>query len=245
VSLDKVLAKRLVSQAGVATAAYLQMVTGKEPLPKGFRFPAVVKPVAEGSSKGVLSTSVAHNEAELRELSTSVIQRYRQPALVEEYLPGREFTIGLLGEKRPRVLPPMEVVFTEIAGDFPLYTLEHKLEWGSSVRYEAPAKISPKLAKELERAARIAFTALGCRDVARVDFRLDAEGKPHFIECNPLPGLSPGWSDLCLIADAVGIEYRTLVGEILTPAIRRYRARERERREVRTNGDDAERFENG
>jgi D-alanine-D-alanine ligase len=228
-SLDKVLAKRLVQQAGVATAAHLQMSSAKEPLPKGLRFPVVVKPVAEGSSKGVLQTSVAHDETELRELAAAVIQRYQQPALVEEYLPGREFTVGLLGEAKPRVLPPMEIVFSEIAGKFPLYTLEHKLDWGDAVRYEVPAKIDAKLAKELERAARTAFKALGCRDVARIDFRLDAEGRPNFIECNPLPGLSPGWSDLCLIADAAGIEYRALIAEILAPAIRRLRARERAR----------------
>lgn len=235
--LDKVLAKKLVHQAGVLTAAHVQMSSVKEPLPKGWRFPAVVKPVAEGSSKGVLPTSVAHNETELRELVQAVIARYQQPALVEEYLPGREFTVGLLGEERPRVLPPMEIVFNKGAGEFPLYTLEHKLAWVDAVRYEVPATLSPKLHKELERAARAAFKALGCRDVARIDFRLDAAGRPSFIECNPLPGLSPGWSDLCLIASAAGIEYRSLVGEILAPAIRRFRAQERLSRKALRPGE--------
>lgn len=235
--LDKVLAKRLVHQAGVLTSAHVQMSSAKEPLPKGWRFPAVVKPVAEGSSKGVLPTSVAHDEAELRELVQGVVTRYQQPALVEEYLPGREFTVGLLGEDRPRVLPPMEIVFNPAAGDFPLYTLEHKLAWVDAVRYEVPAKLEPKLQRELERAARAAFKALGCRDVARIDFRLDAEGRPSFIECNPLPGLSPGWSDLCLIAKAAGIEYHALVGEILAPAIRRFRAQERLTRKAAQAGD--------
>jgi D-alanine-D-alanine ligase len=235
--LDKVLAKKLVHQAGVLTSAHVQMSGPKDPLPKGWRFPAVVKPVAEGSSKGVLPTSVAHNEAELRELVQGVVTRYQQPALVEEYLPGREFTVGLLGEERPRVLPPMEIVFNPAAGQFPLYTLEHKLAWVDAVRYEVPAKIEPKLLKELERAARAAFKALGCRDVARIDFRLDVEGRPSFIECNPLPGLSPGWSDLCLIASAAGIEYHSLVGEILAPAIRRFRAQERQSRKAARVGD--------
>jgi D-alanine-D-alanine ligase len=235
--LDKVLAKKLVHQAGVLTSAHVQMSSAKDPLPKGWRFPAVVKPVAEGSSKGVLPTSVAHNEAELRELVQGVVTRYQQPALVEEYLPGREFTVGLLGEDRPRVLPPMEIVFNPAAGDFPLYTLEHKLAWVDAVRYEVPAKLEPKLQRELERAARAAFKALGCRDVARIDFRLDAEGRPSFIECNPLPGLSPGWSDLCLIASAAGIEYHALVGEILAPAIRRFRAQERLTRKAAQAGD--------
>jgi D-alanine-D-alanine ligase len=234
--LDKVLAKKLVHQAGVLTSAHVQMSSAKDPLPKGWRFPAVVKPVAEGSSKGVLPTSVAHDETELRDLVQAVLSRYQQPALVEEYLPGREFTVGLLGEERPRVLPPMEIIFNAGAGEFPLYTLEHKLAWVDAVSYQVPARIEPKLHKELERAARAAFKALGCRDVARIDFRLDAEGRPSFIECNPLPGLSPGWSDLCLIASAAGIDYHSLVGEILAPALRRFRVQERLNRKAARSG---------
>lgn len=89
------------------------------------------------------------------------------------------------------------------------------------VRYEAPAKVELKLLKELERVGRKAFMALGCKDVARIDIRLDAKGKAHFIECNPLPGLTPGWSDLCIIAEAAGMDYRTLIGAIMSPAIKR------------------------
>jgi D-alanine-D-alanine ligase len=153
-------------------------------------------------------------------LVRDTLRRYRQPALVEEYLPGREFTVAVLGQ---RVLPAMEIVFTKAAGKHPLYTLEHKLAWVDAVRYQAPAKVSPALGRELERAARCVFSTLGCRDLARIDFRLDARGRPCFIECNPLPGLSPGWSDLCLIAEAAGISYHRLVGDILEPALRRFR----------------------
>jgi D-alanine-D-alanine ligase len=131
----------------------------------------------------------------------------------------------------------MEIVFDESAGAFPLYTLEHKLAWVAAVRYQVPARIEPKLHRELVHAARVAFKALGCRDVARIDFRLDAEGRPSFIECNPLPGLSPGWSDLCLIASAAGIEYQGLIAEILAPAIRRFRAQKRLSRRATRAGD--------
>ncbi len=93
-----------------------------------------------------------------------------------------------------------------------------------------PAKLEPGQQKALERAARECFIALGCRDVARIDFRMDEQGKIYFLECNPLPGLTPGWSDLVLIAKAAGMEYDALIAEILSGAFRRYKERERERR---------------
>lgn len=235
-ALDKALAKRVVAQAGVMTPEWVLMTSGKERLPKNFAFPAIVKPVAEGSSKGVLGTSVVESEAELREVAREMAGRYRQAALVETYLSGREFTVAMLGERRPRVLPPMEIVFTNPNNKRPVYAFEHKLDWSKELRYESPAKVDDKLGAELEKAARTVFTALGCRDVARVDLRLDALGRVNFVECNPLPGLTPDWSDICLIAKGAGMDYRTLIGEILAPAIRRYQERERERRgEFKTN----------
>ncbi len=229
IALDKSLAKRVVWQQGILTPAFALMTTGKERLPKELRLPAIVKPVAEGSSKGILGKSVVRTEAELRELAREMAARYQQPALVESYIQGREFTVGLLGERRPKVLPIMEVVF--IGGEaLPIYDFSAKLDWSHRIRYDVPAKLEPSQQREIERVARAVFTALGCRDVARVDFRMDAEGKIYFLECNPLPGLTPGWSDLVLIAQAAGLEYRALIGEILSCAIRRYRERERARK---------------
>jgi D-alanine-D-alanine ligase len=108
-----------------------------------------------------------------------------------------------------------------------------KQDWNASLRYEVPARLTGRELDRLERAARECFAALGCRDVARLDFRMDADGRVHFIECNPLPGLAPGWSDLVLIAQAAGIDYRGLIGEILSLAIRRLQERERERERAR------------
>ncbi len=227
ITLDKGLAKRICKQAGVPTPEWFGMRSAKDKLPKGLSFPVVVKPIAEGSSKGVLGTCVAEDERELREKAAAIIARYRQPALVEAFLPGREFTVALLGEKKPRVLPPMEIVFTRKDVKNPVYTFDHKLEPTDEIRYDAPAKVDPELQRDIEHVARAAFGALGCRDVARIDGRLDAKGKPHFIECNPLPGLTPDWSDICLIGKGVGMDYRTLIGEILAPAVRRFRAREK------------------
>jgi len=108
-----------------------------------------------------------------------------------------------------------------------------KQDWNDKIRYEVPARLEPRELERLEKAARECFAALGCRDVARVDFRMDPEGRIYFIESNPLPGLAPGWSDLVLIAQAAGLDYRTLIGEILSFAIRRYQERERERERAR------------
>jgi D-alanine-D-alanine ligase len=229
IALDKALAKRVVWQQGILTPDFVLMNTGKERLPKELRLPAIVKPVAEGSSKGILGKSVVQTEAELREVAREMALRYRQPALVESYIQGREFTVGMLGERRPKVLPIMEVVFTSDE-PLPIYDFAAKLDWTHRVRYDVPAKLEPAPQREIERVARAVFTALGCRDVARVDFRMDAEGKIYFLECNPLPGLTPGWSDLVLVAQAAGLEYRALIGEILSCGIRRYRERERARR---------------
>ena len=226
--LDKGLAKRIVREAGVPTAEFLMMMSPKQRLPPGWQYPCLVKPVAEGSSKGVSRRTVATSEAELRDIVAEVITKYRQAAIVEAFLPGREFTVGLLGERRPRVLPPMEIVFLDGAEPYPLYGWEAKLEAAGKVECRVPADVDPKLRQQLDASARKVFQVLQCRDVARVDFRLDAAGQVCFIECNPLPGLTPGWSDLCLIADAAGLDYQTLVAEILAPAIRRMRSRRRE-----------------
>jgi D-alanine-D-alanine ligase len=185
--------------------------------------------VAEGSSKGVVGSSVVHDEHELRGLVRQIVTRYDQPALVEAYLPGREFTVGLLGEKRPRVLPTMEIVFTDQSVSHPVYSYGHKKETEQGVRFEVPARVDDALGREISRVARRAFEALGCRDVARIDLRLDAHGRAQFMECNPLPGLSPGFSDLCVVAEAAGLRYHELIGTILEPALRRLRSARRQR----------------
>lgn len=233
-ALDKALAKKVVRAAGIDTPNFQLMSTGRERLDKQFtRWPLMVKPVAEGSSKGVISKSVCHSEPELREVVKELVDRYQQPALVEEYIGGREFTVGLLGERRPEVLPPMEIVFTDKSDKTPIYKFEDKLEENDRIRYEVPAKLEPGQLERLKAAARTAFMSLGCRDVARIDFRMDDEtGRIYFIECNPLPGLTPGWSDLVLIAQGDGMDYRTLIGEILSGAIRRYKERGSKRRDV-------------
>ncbi len=228
IALDKGLAKRLVAEAGLRTPPFVLMVSGKERLPKNLYFPVIVKPVAEGSSKGIVETSVVETEEELRRLVAEISGKYRQAVIAESFLPGREFTVGLLGEKRPKVLPIMEVLFENHSQRYPIYSFDNRFV-EDHIRYEVPARIEPSLRAELEKQARSVFAILGCRDIARIDFRLDKNGHINFMECNPLPSLVPGYSDFCLIAEAAGMNYRTLIGEILDPALRRLREKNKEK----------------
>jgi len=223
ICLDKALTKRLLTE--VDTPSFQVLTTGREKL-RQFRFPVIVKPNQEGTSKGITSKSVCDDEIRLREVARELIDRYGQPALVEEYIAGRELTVGLLGERRPRVLPPMEVVFLAQT-DRPVYDYECKQSWQRHVRYECPANLTKDELRAVERACRSTFMALGCRDVARVDLRLTADGRVYVLEVNPLPGLTPDYSDLCLIANGAKIDYRTLIGEILSGAVKRWQTRQR------------------
>lgn len=230
-ALDKALAKKLLKQAGVLTPEFQVFSTGREKLAPQLhrRFPLIVKPIAEGSSKGIIGKSVVDNEAELRKTVKDLIDRYKQPALVEEFISGREFTVGLLGDRRPRVLPPMEILFKVPADQRPVYDYEvkHKPNWEQFVAFQCPAKITSKELRSLERASLETFQALDCRDVGRVDLRMDERGNVYVIELNPLPGLTPGFSDLVLIAQAGGLDYRTLIAEILAGGLKRLREKRR------------------
>jgi D-alanine-D-alanine ligase len=221
--LDKALAKRLLTD--VDTPAFQVLVTGREKV-RPFRYPVIVKPNQEGTSKGISKKSVCDDEARLREVARELIDRYGQPALVEEYIVGRELTVGLLGERRPRVLPPMEVVFLKQM-ERPVYDYECKQHWPEHVRYECPANLTKDELRAVEKACRTTFMTLGCRDVARVDLRIAPDGKVYVLEVNPLPGLTPDYSDLCLIANGAKIDYRTLIGEILSGAIKRWQGKQR------------------
>ncbi len=231
IALDKALGKKVLLQHDILTPKFQLMESGRERLSPDMKFPLIVKPNAEGSSKGINSTNVVDTEEELRTAVKLCVERYRQPALVEEYIAGREFTVGLLGDKRPRVLPPMEIKFKKDTKR-PVYDYGVKQEWEEHVYYECPPKLTEAEQKAIEKIARATFWALDCRDVARVDMRMDAEGKIYVLEVNPLPGLTPGYSDLVLIAQAVGMEYDQLIAEIMVGGLRRMRDKRREEREL-------------
>jgi D-alanine--D-alanine ligase len=221
ICLDKGLTKQILRSAGIDTAEWQVMTTGREKL-KVFRYPVIVKPNAEGTSKGITSRSVVTDEAAARAAARALVDRYGQPALIEEYITGREFTVGLLGERRPKVMPLMEVVFVNPLVH-PVYGFEEKQSDTPRVRFECPAQVTPAEQKRLEKTVRDTFAALDCRDVARIDLRMAPDGKVYVIEVNPLPGLTPDFSDLCTIAKVSGMDFRTLVGEILSGCLKRHR----------------------
>lgn len=223
IALDKALCKRLLSSYRVRTPKYRIITREKEIRVGGLHFPVIVKPNAEGSSKGIPDACIASCEEELRELALRNLELYGGPVLVEEYIAGREFTVGLLGNgENVRVFPPMEIVFRgNTSGDYRIYSFGVKQNYQEYVSYECPAKLDPKLEDEMEKIALRVYRALGCRDFARVDFRLSEDGRLYFIEINPLPGLAPGYSDYPMLAEFSGVPYQELVLSVLRAGLSR------------------------
>lgn len=225
-TLDKSVAKVLVAAAGVPTArgALLTRVEQVETL--DLAFPVFVKPNGEGSSMGIVDRARCEDRASLAERVAQLVADYAQPALVEEYLPGVEATVGILGNgDGARVLGTMEVVPLREPRDRFVYSLEVKrdVHFAARMEYVVPPRQPRALVDRMEQIALSAYRALGCRDVGRVDLRVGADGEPRFLELNPLPGLKPGWSDLAVLADKAGTSYQELVLSIVDEARARYR----------------------
>ncbi len=224
VALDKALAKRVVASENIRTPKFQVFFSGKDKLNRKLKFPLIVKPNAEGSSKGIIDTSVANNEDELYRLVARIIDNYDQPAIVEEFIEGREFTVGMLGNGDDvEILPVMEITFDHTRGTgFYSYNVKKNSEKLTS--YTCPAHLTAKEEKMIRNFAFRIFDILECKDVARIDLRLSRmDGKPYFLEINPLPGLIDGYSDLTIIAKSAGMEYKDLIKRILNEALKRYR----------------------
>lgn len=243
-TLDKPMTKRVLAFHGLPTPAFQVFERADEPLDPDLVFPLFVKPSREGTGMGVSASSIVTDEAELRDQLAEQIARYRQPILAERFIRGREVTVGVVGnlagpaawrvpqdEQAERVfqglrfLPPLEVDFAQYpASEGGVYTNRMKTEWADDFRYLCPAPLAPRLIQQLNWLTAAVFRVTGCVDVARVDFRLDADDgdKPYILEVNPLPGLYPGLSDLVLEADALGMPYDALINAILDAACARY-----------------------
>ena len=221
VTLDKALAKKIVADAKIATPKALLFHDPMQKIPDNLNYPCIVKPIAEGSSKGISEASVVHEPSALQQAVFKIIERYQQPALVEKFVGGREFTVGVLENGCLDVLPPMEIIYLHDE-PCPIYSYAYKQEWQNFLRYDTKPLLNKALRTRLEDYACRAFRALGCRDVARFDFRMDHKNNLYFLECNALPGLAPDWSDLCLISTAAGISHPELIHRILAPALGRY-----------------------
>ena len=219
-SLDKGMAKRVVRDAGVPTADFTLIERLDDIAKVALPYPLFLKPVAEGSGKGINARSKVVDAASLRAVATDLLMRFDQPVLVETFLSGREFTVGIVGTgEDAEVLGITEIVPKEKfvgAG----YGFENKAEG-----WEDKVEIRPSRGPEAEAAGRVAlgaWRALRCRDGGRIDIRCDGNGAAHFIEVNPLAGLRPNHSDLCLIAQFEGLSYQDLIGKIMTAFFKRH-----------------------
>lgn len=230
IALDKGMTHRLLTASGVPCPTFQIFPTANAKTAVSLRFPAVVKPLAEGSSKGVRNSSLVRDEPSLRQQVAWVIETYQQPAIVEEFLPGREFTVGLLGNAEPTILPIVEILFDRLPdGANPLYSYEAKWIWDVPEQpvdlFQCPAAISKALEEALQQVAVAAFKTLHCRDVCRIDIRLNRMQKPRIIDVNPLPGLIPNpdaHSCLPEAARAAGYTYDQLICAILGHALTRH-----------------------
>jgi D-alanine-D-alanine ligase len=219
VTLDKSLAKRVVRDSGLPTSPFEVIETEEQAEGIALEPPLFVKPVAEGSSKGVTDRSRVTHRGELRGACAELIRLFRQPVLVESYLPGREMTVGIVGNGADaRVVGVMEVVFKN--GDDVDYTALNKAEYLERIEYRLLD--GEPLARRAREVALGAYRALSCRDAARVDLRCDGDGEPCFLEINPLPGLHPVSSDLPILSGLAGMSYGELLGSIVEAAGRRW-----------------------
>ena len=222
-ALDKAITKRYLSTYGVRTPAYFIVETPDFKIKPGIRFPVIVKPDCEGSSKGISEFAVADNPQQLRALIERNLNLYGQPLLAEEYISGREFTVGILGGgSEVKVFEPMEIGYKRRERENRIYSYHVKKDYQRYVDYTCPARLDAQTAEKMKKTAVKIHLALGCRDFSRVDFRLSDDGELYFIEINPLPGLAPGYSDYPMLAEFCGMDYRSLVISVLNSALKRY-----------------------
>jgi D-alanine-D-alanine ligase len=219
VTLHKGMAKRLVASAGVPTADFAVVTSLDEIAAIRLPFPLFAKPVAEGTGKGVTTSSIVHDAEELERQCAFLLERYRQPVLVETLLPGRELTVGIVGTgARAEAIGTLEIVLREAAEEG-VYSYANKENCEELVDYFVVSPASDAVVAEAERVALAAWRVLECRDGGRVDLRCDAAGQPSFLEVNPLAGLHPEHSDLPILATARGIAYDELMGAIMRSAL--------------------------
>jgi D-alanine-D-alanine ligase len=214
-TLHKGMAKRVLRDLGIPTAPFALVERAEQARDVELAYPLFAKPVAEGTAKGVQPSSRVETPAALEARCAELIARFRQPVLVETYLPGREVTVGIVGTgERAQALGTLEVVLRASAEPH-AYTYENKERCEELCEFPL---VSGALAKEAEALALAAWNGLGCRDAGRVDLRADAAGRLHVLEANPLPGLHPSHSDLPMLCTALGMPYVELIRRIVESA---------------------------
>ncbi|MBA2491784.1 MAG: D-alanine--D-alanine ligase [Gammaproteobacteria bacterium] len=217
-ALHKGMTKRVVRDCGVPTADFALIEALSDLAAIDLPYPLFAKPVAEGTGKGIDAVSRISSAKQLNTVCRDLLVRYRQPVLVETYLPGREFTVGVIGTGREaRILGAMEVLLGASA-EPGAYSYNNKARFEGRVEYRLT---EGELARSLGQVALSAWRSLCCRDGGRIDLRLDADGVPNFIEVNPLAGLNPEISDLAILCRLNGIDYQALIGMIVNSALQR------------------------
>ncbi|MFH1295672.1 MAG: D-alanine--D-alanine ligase [Bacteroidota bacterium] len=217
-TLHKGMTKRVIRDAGLNTPGFYVVQSETGILTGSLDFPLFIKPIAEGTGKGISGRSRVNSNRELHEVCRDLLRQYPAGLLVEEFLPGREFTVGITGTgAKSRPIGIIEIVYRD-PGASGIYSLETKANYEEMVSYSAPEESVKKACTDL---AIQAWNILGCRDAGRVDIRYDRQGKPSFIEVNPLAGLDPVHSDLSILACRNGYTYEQLIGEIMQSALER------------------------
>jgi D-alanine-D-alanine ligase len=220
-SLHKGHTKRVIRDAGVPTADFLVVEDGRQIGAVGFAPPYLVKPVAEGTGKGITPASIVGRPEDLGPPCAALIEAYHQPVLVEAFLPGREFTVGLLGTGAAAAAIGTIEVHLRPAAQALIYSYQNKENCEELVDYRRVDAAGDATVREAEAIALQAWRVLGCRDAGRIDIRCDARGKPQFMEVNPLAGMHPEHSDLPIICSQIGMPYQTLIEKIVASACRR------------------------
>lgn len=217
-TLHKAMAKRVVRDLGIPTPDFAVVEDASDIAGVSLPYPLFVKPVSEGTGKGIDAKSIVRNAEELDRRCRLLLDTFSQPVLVETYLPGREFTVGIIGTgRRARVIGVMEVHLRETA-EKGVYSLMNKEHCEEHVDYTL---VTGEEAEQVSAVALAAWRGLECRDGGRLDIRADASGAPHFLEVNPLAGLHPTHSDLPILAALAGLSYRDLIGLIMASAEQR------------------------
>ncbi|MCU0666351.1 MAG: ATP-grasp domain-containing protein [Candidatus Omnitrophica bacterium] len=227
IALNKAVTKKILSAENIPTPRYQLFSKTDEELNPELKFPLIVKPNCEGSAKGINKTSVVHDQGELSREVYRVISVYHQEALVEEFINGREFTVGILEDDKTTILPVMEIDFAscEKSGEY-FYSWRMKeyqgnAELGLTPTFHCPAALDKETERKIKEVALRTHHAIGCFDISRTDIRLSEDNIPYVLEINPLPGLSPRDSNFPLMAYANGMRYEDLIEAILKSACKR------------------------
>ncbi|MCU7493941.1 MAG: ATP-grasp domain-containing protein [Ignavibacteria bacterium] len=229
--LDKARTKEILSYYDIKNPRFITASDPDELKEFPLRFPVMIKPVAEGSSKGIFNSSFINNYEELKEAVAVNGRTYGQPSLIEEFLPGREFTVAIIGNgSNACALPIVEINFSELPGGMaPIYSYEAK--WIVDRRenpleiFTCPAYLEGGLEDKIKSAALRTYKTLRCKDWSRIDIRLDEEGEPNIIEVNPLPGILPDPKDNSCFpkaARAAGLDYQQMINQVLYVSAKRH-----------------------